>query len=242
MQADSGPIAGDRMIGIVLAAGDRLVIHINQIVHHGEAISADGVVIAPDTMEASVASNVDQHYLTRFILPAAAAFVSGPGPGVATTSNYDGGAISPFGGATTSTNLNFRSAARRRRRRRAAQQIGNTLNAAGAERADRLAGGQCRGRCDVPVERGRPALLTGRRSFASGRAMLRHRPFLCEVCHGHAYQSRPGSSTVTRSRSMCRCPTNSGPATQAIGGQAGGVMIRPSDGPIAGSGSAAVSE
>ena len=127
LQADSGPIAGDRMIGTFAREQDRLVIHVNQIVHNGEAISADGVVIAPDTMEAAVASKVDEHYLTRFILPAAAAFVSGLGQALATTSNSTS-VLSPFGGATTSTNLNFRQqlgvAAGV-----AGSQIGNTLNA-----------------------------------------------------------------------------------------------------------------
>jgi intracellular multiplication protein IcmE len=127
MQADSGPIAGDRMIGSFSKQADRLVIHIDRIIHQGEEITADGVVTAPDTMEASVASKIDQHYAERFILPAAAAFVAGLGQALATTSNSTA-VISPFGGATTTTNLNFHQqlgvAAGA-----AAQQIGSTLNA-----------------------------------------------------------------------------------------------------------------
>ncbi|HJT77670.1 MAG TPA: hypothetical protein VJ739_10760 [Gemmataceae bacterium] len=106
MQADSGPIAGDRMIGTFSRQSERLVIRVNTIVHQGQALAADGVVIAPDTMEAAVASNVDQHYLTRFVLPAAAAFVQGLGQAIATTSNT-ATVLSPFGGATYATNLNF---------------------------------------------------------------------------------------------------------------------------------------
>ena len=127
MQADSGPIAGDRMIGSFSKQADRLVIHIDRIIHQGEEITADGVVTAPDTMEASVASKIDQHYAELFILPAAAAFVAGLGQALATTSNSTA-VISPFGGATTTTNLNFHQqlgvAAGA-----AAQQIGSTLNA-----------------------------------------------------------------------------------------------------------------
>lgn len=107
LQADSGPIAGDRMIGTFARQDERLVIHVSTVVHDGQTIGADGVVIAPDTMEAAVASNVDQHYLTRFLLPAAAAFVQGLGQAIATTSNSVA-VLSPFGGATTATNLNFR--------------------------------------------------------------------------------------------------------------------------------------
>jgi intracellular multiplication protein IcmE len=125
LQADSGPIAGDRMIGNFARENDRLVIDISQIIHNGQAIGCSGVVIAPDTMQAAVASGVDQHYISRFLLPAAAAFVEGLGNAIATTSNTTS-VLSPLGGATTSTNLNFHQqlgvAAGA-----AAQQIGSTL-------------------------------------------------------------------------------------------------------------------
>jgi intracellular multiplication protein IcmE len=106
MQADSGPIAGDRMIGSFAKENKRLIIHIITVIHNGQSIGTDGVVIAPDTMEAAVASNVDEHYLERFILPAAAAFVEGLGQAIATTSNTTA-VLSPLGGATTSTHLNL---------------------------------------------------------------------------------------------------------------------------------------
>jgi intracellular multiplication protein IcmE len=106
MQADSGPIAGDRMIGSFERQNDRLVIHVSSIVHQGQTIGCDGVVVAPDTMEASVATGVDEHTMSRIILPAAAAFVQGLGQALATTSNSVS-VLSPLGGATTATNLNF---------------------------------------------------------------------------------------------------------------------------------------
>ena len=107
LQADSGPIAGDRMIGSFSRENDRLIIRVHTIIHDNQDIGCDGVVVAPDRMEASVATGVDEHYLTRFILPAAAAFIQGLGQALATTSNTTA-VLSPFGGATTSTNLNFR--------------------------------------------------------------------------------------------------------------------------------------
>jgi len=128
LQADSGPIAGDRMIGTLAKQNDRLVIHINSVIHHGQSLAVDGLVVAPDTMEAGVASNVDQHYLSRFILPAAAAFIQGLGQAIATTSNT-ATVLSPFGGASYATQLNLKQqtgvAAGV-----AAGQIGATLNAA----------------------------------------------------------------------------------------------------------------
>jgi intracellular multiplication protein IcmE len=106
LQADSGPIAGDRMIGTFAKQADRLVIRINTVIHQGQNIGTDGVVVAPETMEAGVASDVDQHYLARFILPAAAAFVQGLGQAIATTSNT-AAVLSPFGGAAYTTHLNL---------------------------------------------------------------------------------------------------------------------------------------
>ena len=106
LQADSGPIAGDRMIGTFAKQADRLVIRINTVIHQGQSIGTDGVVVSPETMEAGVASDVDQHYLAGFILPAAAAFVQGLGQAIATTSNT-AAVLSPFGGAASTTHLNL---------------------------------------------------------------------------------------------------------------------------------------
>jgi len=105
-QADSGPLAGDRMLGTFAKQANRLVIHVSSIIHQGEQIGCDGVVIAPDTMEAAVASQVDEHYVARFLLPAAAAFVNGLGQAIETTSNTTA-VLSPLGGATTTTHLNL---------------------------------------------------------------------------------------------------------------------------------------
>jgi intracellular multiplication protein IcmE len=106
LQADTGPIAGDRMIGTFAKQADRLVIHVSTVMHQGQSISTDGVVVAPETMEAGVASGVDQHYLARFLLPAAAAFVQGLGQAIATTSNT-ATVLSPLGGAAYATHLNL---------------------------------------------------------------------------------------------------------------------------------------
>jgi intracellular multiplication protein IcmE len=108
LQADTGPIAGDRVIGSFGRAGssDLLVVKVTSVVHNGQTIPVDGIVIAPDTMETAVATSVDQHYLSRFLLPAAAAFIQGLGQAIATTSNTQT-VLSPFGGATYSTQLNL---------------------------------------------------------------------------------------------------------------------------------------
>jgi intracellular multiplication protein IcmE len=135
LQADSGPLAGDRMIGNFGRAGsnsgapaDRLIVRVNSIEHRGQTIAVDAIVTAPETMETSVASSVGEHYLARFLLPAAAAFIQGLGQALATTSNTVG-VLSPFGGASYSTHLNFNQQLGVGAGVAAAQ-VGNTLNQA----------------------------------------------------------------------------------------------------------------
>jgi intracellular multiplication protein IcmE len=133
LQADSGPFAGDRMMGSFgkatsngSGAADRLIVRVNMIEHQGQSIGVDAIVTAPDTMETTVASSVDQHYLARFMLPAAAAFIQGLGQALATTSNTTG-VLSPFGGTSYTTQLNFPQQIGVGAGVAAAQ-IGNTLN------------------------------------------------------------------------------------------------------------------
>jgi intracellular multiplication protein IcmE len=127
LQADSGPIAGDRMIASFSKSGaDRLVVRVTSVEHQGKAIEANAIIVAPDTMETAVASSVDEHYLERFVLPAAASFVQGLGQAIATTSNSTS-VLSPLGGATTSTHLNIGQQLGIGAGT-AAQQIGSALN------------------------------------------------------------------------------------------------------------------
>jgi intracellular multiplication protein IcmE len=99
LEADTGPIAGDRMIGTFSKSGlDRLIVKVETVEHRGTPLDANGIVIAPDSMEEAVATSIDQHYLERFVLPAAAAFVQGLGQAVALGNSTT--SVSPFGGTT----------------------------------------------------------------------------------------------------------------------------------------------
>lgn len=104
LEADTGPIASARMIGSFSREGERLLIRINRIELNGQEINVEGIAVAPATMEAGVASSVDQHYLSRFLLPAAAAFVQGLGQAL----SFSNSSItqSPFGGTTAFSRLN----------------------------------------------------------------------------------------------------------------------------------------
>lgn len=107
LQADSGPIAGDRMTASFTKNGyDRLVIRVTAVEHRGRTIEANGIVVAPDTMETAVASSVDEHYLERFLLPAAAAFVQGLGQAFVASNTTS--SISPLTGTVSGfTKLNL---------------------------------------------------------------------------------------------------------------------------------------
>jgi intracellular multiplication protein IcmE len=100
LEADTGPISGDRMIGTFSKSGiDRLIVKVETVEHRGAPLEANGVVIAPDSMETAVASSIDEHYVERFVLPAAAAFMSGLGQAVALGNSTS--TVSPFGGTTS---------------------------------------------------------------------------------------------------------------------------------------------
>jgi intracellular multiplication protein IcmE len=104
--AESGPIAGDDMMGTFSRRDDRLVVNLTSItLQDGEQKSIDALVIAPDSMETAVASDVDQHYVARFVLPVAAAFVAGLGQAIEQSNATV--AVSPFGGYTAQNHLNF---------------------------------------------------------------------------------------------------------------------------------------
>jgi len=126
VEADSGPLSGDRMIGVFTKNGnDRLIVRINQVEHRGETLDVRGLLLAPDTMETAVATSVDPHFLERWALPAAAAFVTGLGQAVALSNSVV--QTSPFGGVTqTYGNLNFKQQAEIAGGAAAAQ-VGQTL-------------------------------------------------------------------------------------------------------------------
>lgn len=100
LEADTGPLMGDRMIGTFSKAGnDRLVVHVATIEHRGQTLEVSGLVLAPDSMETSVASKIDQHYLERFAMPAAAAFIQGLGQAAAMSNTVS--SVSPYGTVTS---------------------------------------------------------------------------------------------------------------------------------------------
>ncbi len=120
VEALSGPVAGSRMTGSFERREDRLVVRLDSLtLPSGQQQRINALVTAPDSMETSVASSVDHHYGERFVLPVAAAFVSGLGQAIAQSNTTS--TISPFGSVTGFSRLNL------------GQQVGVGAGVAGAQ-------------------------------------------------------------------------------------------------------------
>ena len=106
VQAESGPIAGDRMSGRFTTAGDRLVVKLDQLsLQDGQTVPIDAMVVAPNSMQEAVATSVDHHYAERFVLPIAAAFVEGLGQAIESANSVI--QESALGGVTQFNHLNL---------------------------------------------------------------------------------------------------------------------------------------
>lgn len=106
VEALSGPVAGSRMTGTFERREDRLVVRLDSMsLPDGTQQRIEALVIAPDSMETSVASSVDHHYGERFVLPVAAAFVAGLGQAIAQSNTT--ATVSPFGSVTGFSRLNL---------------------------------------------------------------------------------------------------------------------------------------
>lgn len=82
----SGPLQGGRAIGDYTVQNEEyLVLRFSRIVKDGVTYTVDAVALDEKTTLPGHEAEVDNHYLRRVILPAAAAFVSGYGSAVAET-------------------------------------------------------------------------------------------------------------------------------------------------------------
>ncbi|MGC9271864.1 hypothetical protein [Acidiphilium sp.] len=105
VQALSGPIAGDDMLGSFSREGDRLVVKLTSItLKDGEQASINALVVTPDTMRTAVATSVNEHYVDRIVLPAAAAFVEALGGSLGQSGSVE--QTSPLGGLTVFSHVN----------------------------------------------------------------------------------------------------------------------------------------
>ena len=90
----SGPFAGGRALGSFTLQDEYLVITFERVVKDGQSYAIEAIALDQDTTLAGMQSDVDRHYFSRVILPAAAKFVEGMAGAYAetqtsTTSNGD---------------------------------------------------------------------------------------------------------------------------------------------------------
>jgi intracellular multiplication protein IcmE len=94
----SGPFEGGRAIGTFDTRDEYLVLSFKRIVKQGVSYGIDGIALNEETTLAAHQTDVDHHYFTRVILPAAAKFIEGYGSAVAetgtsTTTTAGGGVV-----------------------------------------------------------------------------------------------------------------------------------------------------
>lgn len=99
-QVMSGPFTGGRAIGAFEMKGEFLVISFKRIIKDGVAYTINGIALNENTTLAAHQSDVDSHYFSRIVLPAAAKFVEGYAGALAETGTQT--TVTPGGGAVQS--------------------------------------------------------------------------------------------------------------------------------------------
>ncbi len=82
-QIMSGPLKGSRILGSFKTQEDYLVLTFNTVVIDGVSYGVDMIALDPSTTNPGLATEIDQRYFKRIILPAAAAFIEGMGQAIA---------------------------------------------------------------------------------------------------------------------------------------------------------------
>ena len=73
----SGPLTGGRAIGTFSATQRELVLQFNRIIKDGIEYQVQAYAIDPATTLPAVVTDIDRHYFSRIVLPAAARFIQG---------------------------------------------------------------------------------------------------------------------------------------------------------------------
>jgi intracellular multiplication protein IcmE len=74
----SGPLSGARLIGSFQMASNRyLTLRFTRAIYKGREYSIDAYALDPQTTLGAIATDVDRHYFSRIVIPAAARFLQG---------------------------------------------------------------------------------------------------------------------------------------------------------------------
>jgi len=96
----SGPLTGSRILGTFQTTEEKLILKFDKVVINGIDYPINGVALDPKTTLPAVASDVDHRYFDRFILPAAAEFITGMADAI---SNREQTNVSVNGSTVTSS-------------------------------------------------------------------------------------------------------------------------------------------
>lgn len=85
----TGPLKGSRIMGTFSAELDGaekyLIVNFSRAIVDGKDVPINAIMLDPDTTLAGMATEVDNHYFRRIVLPAASAFISGFSSAIAET-------------------------------------------------------------------------------------------------------------------------------------------------------------
>jgi len=82
----TGPLKGSRMMGTFTVEEDKyLVVNFTTAVVDGKDVDITAIMLDPDTTLTGMATDVDNHYFRRIVLPAASAFIGGYASAIADT-------------------------------------------------------------------------------------------------------------------------------------------------------------
>lgn len=87
VQILSGPLKGARAIGSFQSTEDYIILGFQTVIMDDKEYKGEIVALDPATTSAGLVTDVDRHYFTRYILPAAASFISGVGKAVSDTNS-----------------------------------------------------------------------------------------------------------------------------------------------------------
>ncbi len=77
-QIVSGPLNGSKVLGTFTTVDDEyLTLNFDTLVLDGKSVPIAGIAVDPDTNLTGMATDVDNHYLERIVLPMAASFIEG---------------------------------------------------------------------------------------------------------------------------------------------------------------------
>lgn len=80
----SGPLAGDRVKGTAQKHEDRLTVTMNELtLQDGRTVPVNAMLMAPESKETAIASDVEHHTIPRIVLPTLAAGIQGLGQALA---------------------------------------------------------------------------------------------------------------------------------------------------------------